>query len=192
MEQDVLRKCIVSGEVKEKSELLRFVAEQGHLVPDFQKKHKGKGIYVSNSKDVLRIAVEKHLFRRSARRQLKEEDEIVEIVENLMKKRGLDFLNLARKAGVAVSGFEKVCEKLKQNKVAFLLEANDAGADGKKKIAAFLQGIPVFDDLYTTEELDNALNKTNTVHIAFLKSDMAKAAYIEFERIKTFFGENSL
>ena len=98
MEQDVTRKCIVSGEVKEKSELLRFVDEQGHLVPDFQKKLKGKGIYVTNSKQMLQKAVEKKLFTKAAKRQLKEESEIVEIVENLMRKRGLDFLNLARKA----------------------------------------------------------------------------------------------
>ena len=191
MERDVLRKCILSGEVKEKSDLLRFVAEGAHLVPDFQKKLKGKGIYISNSKQMLQAAAEKHLFRKAAKRQLIEEDEIAEIVENLLKKRGLDYLNLARKAGVAISGFEKVCEKLKQNKVAFLMQAKDAGEDGKKKMAAILKNIPIFDDLYTTEELDNALNRTNTVHIAFLKSDMAKAAYNELEKIKTFFEENA-
>ena len=191
MEQDVMRKCIVSGDTKDKSELLRFVAEQGHLVPDFQKKLKGKGIYVSNSKQMLQKAADKHLFRKAAKRQLAEEEIIVEIVENLMRKRGLDFLNLARKAGVAVVGFEKVCEKLKQNKVAFLLQAKDSGADGKKKIAALLHDVPSFDELYTIEELDEALCRTNTVHIAFLKSDMASVAYSEFEKIKTFFEENA-
>jgi len=191
MEQDVLRKCIACGEVKTKSELLRFVAEQGHLVPDFNKKLKGKGIYVSNSRQMLQNAAGKHLFRKVAKRQLKEEDEIVEIVENLMEKRGLDFLNLARKAGAIVSGFEKVSEKLKQGKVAFLLQAKDAGEDGKKKIAAISKDIPIFDNLYTIEELDKALNKVNTVHIAFLKSEMAAAAYNEFMKISNFFEENS-
>jgi len=191
MEQDAMRKCIVSGEIKDKSELLRFVVEQGHLVPDFQKKLKGKGIYVSNSKQVLQEAVNKHLFRKAAKRQLAEEDVIVEIVENLMKKRGFDFLNLARKAGAAVIGFEKVCEKLKQGKVAFLLQAKDAGADGKKKTEALAHDVPVFDELYTIEELDEALCRTNTVHIAFLKGDMSNVAYSEFKRIKTFFEENA-
>ena len=191
MEQDVTRKCIVSGEVKEKSELLRFVDEQGHLVPDFQKKLKGKGIYVTNSKQMLQKAVEKKLFTKAAKRQLKEESEIVEIVENLMRKRGLDFLNLARKAGVAISGFEKVSEKLKQNKVAFIMQAKDAGEDGKKKIASLLKDTPIFDNLYAIEELDAALNRINTVHVAFLKSEMATVAYSEFVKIKTFFEENS-
>lgn len=191
MEQDVSRKCIVSGEAKDKSELLRFVAQGGHLVPDFQKKLKGKGIYVTNSQKMLQTAADKHLFRKAARRQLIEEDEIVNIVVGLMKKRGLDFLNLARKAGVAISGFEKVSEKLKQGKTAFVLEAVDAGADGKKKLASLLGDTPVFDGLYTVDELDTALNKVNTVHVAFLKSEMATKVFAEYKRIKTFFDLDS-
>ena len=33
-----------------------------------------------------------------------------------------------------VCGMDKVCDVLKKNKVAFLLEATDAGADGTEKI----------------------------------------------------------
>ena len=36
------------------------------------------------------------------------------------------------------------------------------------------------------EELDKALDKVNTVHIAFLKSDMAKAVYWELKRYEQF------
>ena len=188
MEQDVKRKCIVSGELKDKKDLLRFVSWQGHLVPDFRKKLEGKGIYVTNSKQKLQTASAKGLFRRAAKRQLEEEGQIVEIVESLMLKRGLEFLNLAKKAGSLVIGLDKVLEKLKQDKVEFIVEANDAGDDGRKKIAGLKKNIPVFE-FYNTDELDKALDKVNTVHAAFLKGNMANAAHAEFDKIKTFFEE---
>ena len=40
--------------------------------------------------------------------------------------------------------------------------------------------------LYDVEELDKALDKVNTVHMAFLKSDMAKMVYNEFKRLNSF------
>ena len=51
------RKCVLTGEIKPKNELLRFtVLKNGDLVPDFNKKLGGKGVYVSNSKSILEKA----------------------------------------------------------------------------------------------------------------------------------------
>ena len=186
MEQDVTRKCIVSGELKSKNDLLRFVVMENQLVPDFQKKLPGKGVYVTNSKEMLKSAVEKRLFSKAVRKNLREEMEICDIAEKLLKDRGLNFINLARKAGAVVSGFEKVREKILHNQVAFVVEALDAGADGHEKMKQLTKQIPLFE-LYNSGELDEALNKVNTVHIAFLKGAMAQSALSEFERITAFF-----
>ena len=188
MEQDVLRKCIVTGEIKDKENLLRFVVLDGHLVPDFQKKLGGKGIYVTNSKKILEEAVAKKMFTRVSKKNLQQdESSIVELVDKLMKKRGLNFVNLGRKAGAVVSGFEKVSEKIKKQKADFIIEAKDAGNDGHSKIEALAKGLTVFDNLYSVDELDAALNKTNTVYVAFLKSQISQSAFSEFNKIKTYF-----
>ena len=190
MEQDaVTRRCIAGGGVKEKEKLLRFVVMEEHLVPDLQKKLQGRGLYIANSRQKLEFAVKKKLFSRAAKQPLLEEKNLVEIVENILQKRGLEFLGLAKKSGVLAIGLDKVCEKLKQNQVEFVLEAKDAGADGQKKIANLLQDVPFFS-LYNMEELDAALGKVNTVHVAFLKSNMSKTALKEFMKINTFFNEN--
>ena len=39
---------------------------------------------------------------------------------------------------------------------------------------------------YEIEELDKALDKVNTVHAAFLQSEMAKAVHNEFSRLEDF------
>ena len=60
----VERKCILEGVVKPTSELLRFVMIDNTLLPDFNKKLPGKGIYVTNNRLSLQKAVDKKLFQK--------------------------------------------------------------------------------------------------------------------------------
>ena len=118
------RKCIVSGEVMEKIDLLRFTATpDGLIIPDFKKKFSGRGVWVKCSKTSLQTAIDKNLFSKALKRSVKAEASLVEIVEAILCKRGLEVISLARKAGVLVTGFEKVCDVIKKGKAAFILEA---------------------------------------------------------------------
>ena len=180
------RKCILTGIVKDKSELLRFTLLPGGLiVPDFKRKLPGRGIYVSNSKKLLELAVNKHLFAKVTKGKAHVDEALVPMVETLLKKKCFDMLNLARKAGQFVSGFEKVKEAVAKNKAAFLMEALDAGEDGHQKILTVADGLEVLA-LFYVEELDKALDKVNTVHSVLLKGDMAKAVYRELKRYEQF------
>ncbi len=180
------RKCIVCGEVKEKEQLLRFtLTPDNQIVPDFKKKLPGKGIYVSVSKAALLKAIEKNLFAKAVKKNVKVSADLVQTVENILKKKGLESICLAKKAGDLITGFEKVSEKLKYGKIAFLIEAVDAGADGHQKIVSVAKGLDVFA-LYSVEELDKALDKVNTVHAALLKGDMASLAHRDLMRLQSF------
>ena len=181
-----IRKCIVSGEVMEKENLLRFaLTPDRQIVPDFKKKISGVGIYVGNSKSALTAAIEKNLFSKACKKKVIADEQLIMLVESLLKKRGLELVSLSRKAGILLTGFEKVCEAIKKDKVAFIMEASDAGIDGHNRILSVSQGLEIFN-IYSVEELDKALNKVNTVHIAFKKSDMAKSVRAELIKIKNF------
>ncbi len=180
------RKCIVSGEILTKDKLLRFtITPDKIVVPDFKKRLPGIGIWVKSSRAALETAVKKNLFSKAARLPAKVDETLVETTEKLLRKKGLEMLSLSRKAGDLVTGFEKVGEAVKKDKVAFLIQAQDAGADGRQKMKQIARGLEIFS-LYTVEELDRALDKVNTVHAALLKSDMAKAVYQEFKRFEGF------
>ncbi len=186
MKQEEERKCIVEGIVKDKDDLLRFtVTPDNQVIPDFKKKLPGRGIFVSNSKKALTTAIEKNLFSKSVKSNVKSNSELIDVVENILRKKGLDSISLAKKAGILITGFEKVKEALKKGKVAFILEAKDAGNDGREKMAFFARELEVFV-LYDIEELDKALDKVNTVHVAFLKSEMSKMVHNEFKKFQTF------
>lgn len=183
---DNVRKCIVTGQILEKDCLLRFtVTPDNIVVPDFKKKLPGKGIWVKNSKQALQTAVAKGLFSKAIKTNVKANKELVEMVEHLLRKKGLELTSLARKAGILITGFEKVKEAIKKDKIAFVLEAKDAGDDGHNKIISIAKGLDVFA-LYSVDELDVALDKVNTVHVAFTKGVMAKTVHNEFKKIQEF------
>jgi hypothetical protein len=186
MEKETERKCIATGELRPVREMLRFVkAYDNSLVPDLNKKLEGRGVYVSNSRQALSKALAKNLFSKSLHQHLKIREDLVETVERILFRKGLDSLNLARKAGALVSGFEKVKEKILNNKVAFLIEAVDAGQDGADKLATLAKDLEVLK-IYTGADLDKALNKTNVVHIAVLKGNMATMVYENLKKYQTF------
>ncbi len=183
---DVLRKCAVSGIVQEKDKMLRFtVTPDLIIVPDFKKKLPGRGVYVTNARCSLKTAIEKNLFAKVLKCKAKVSSELETQVELLLRKKALEAVSLARKAGALVVGMEKVSEALKHQKVAFVLEATDAGADGKKKIASAARDVEVFR-LFDIEELDKALNKVNTVYAAVLKGEMAQMVCNEFNKLANF------
>ena len=64
------RKCIVEGTVKPVAELLRFVELNNALLPDFNKKLPGKGMYVTGNRLSLTKALVKKLFNKACRDNL--------------------------------------------------------------------------------------------------------------------------
>ncbi len=179
------RTCLFTGEEKPQDQLLRFtLTPDRQVVPDFKKRLPGQGFYITNSKQILANAVSKNIFKKLGKHTVIMPN-LLEIVENILKNRALESINLAKKAGVLVSGFDKVKEKLTADKVAFVLEATDAGADGHSKILAAGKNVEILT-LFSIEELDKALNRTNTVHAALLKSEMAQMVYNQLQKWQNF------
>ncbi len=180
------RKCIVTGKVLNKQDLLRFtVLPDGQLIPDFKKKLPGTGIYVSASRDNLSVAVNKNIFSKVLKRNVKIAPDFIITVTTLLKQNGLQLISLSRKAGILRTGFDKVSDSLKKGRISFIIEAIDAGNDGHNKILSLARGLEIFN-IYTVEELDKALDKNNTVHLAFEKSEMANKIYGEFRKLNNF------
>ena len=159
------RTCLLTGEAKSADELLRFtLTPDRQVVPDFKKKLPGKGFYITNSRSVLEQAVAKNVFRKFGK-HTKVAPNLGEIVENVLKNRALEAINLARKA--------------------FVLEATDAGSDGAAKIGAAARDTEILR-LFSTDELDRALGRVNTVHAALLKGQMAESVYRQLKKWQNF------
>jgi predicted RNA-binding protein YlxR (DUF448 family) len=180
------RRCIVSGEVAETTALVRFVVDpDGTVVPDVGGDLPGRGMWLSSKREVLDTARTKGLFARAARTRVSVDEGLADLTERLLARRSLDTLGLARRAGHAVVGFEKVRALLGAGEAAVLIAARDAARDGKAKLRRLGTGVPEVG-LFTVAELSLALGRENVVHAALSPSRLANRFLIETARLAGF------
>ncbi len=181
-----LRRCIVSGESRERAELLRFVVgPDGEIVPDLANRLPGRGLWVAADRDSIAQAVERRRFQYAARRALSVAPDLVARVEALLARRALEFLGLARRAGEVVVGFEKTRAWLEAGRCAVLLSARDGAAGGRDKLAR-LAGDAVIVSLFDSGELSLALGRQNVVHAALCHGGLADRFRVETSRLAGF------
>ena len=171
-----LRRCIATGQSRPQAELLRFVvAPDGDLVFDLSGKLPGRGLWVSAERAALDKACKRNLFAKAARRQIRLPEALPDLVERGLRRRCLDLLGLARRAGLVTAGFEKAKARLAAGEAALLLQAADAADDGRDKLAALGRAVrpelAVFR-LFTAEELGRVQGRDHVVHLALKPGTM--------------------
>ena len=184
------RRDLVSGQVMDEARLVRFVAApDGSVVPDLARKLPGRGLWVAADRTSVETAARKGGFSRAAKTKLAAPADLANQIESLLMHRILHGLGLARRAGELISGFEGVSTAVSAGKAAWLIEALDGAADGRRKLvqAGRRSGDPprilgVFD----SEELSLALGLGNVIHLAFLAGRGAKSWTIDVERLSGF------
>jgi ribosomal protein L7Ae-like RNA K-turn-binding protein len=100
----------------------------------------------------------------------------------LLAQRLIDLIGLARKAGQAVTGFEKVRARLKQGAAGALVQAGDGAADGKARLARMAAGAPVIEVLNSTE-LGLAFGRDFAIHAALDRGGFADRVIAEAGRL---------
>jgi predicted RNA-binding protein YlxR (DUF448 family) len=185
------RRCIVTGEVHRKAELLRFVVgPDGRIVPDVAGRLPGRGLWLSPSRNVVKTACDKKAFARAARRAVETPDNLDDLAERLLARRLQEGLALARRAGVAVAGHEKVRAVLRSGPVGVLFAAADAGTDGQARRRALLDGhaagTPALIACLSGSELGVAFGRDRAVHVAVRPGKLAERLVADAARLAGF------
>ena len=179
------RKCIVTGEVRPKSELIRFVVgPDQRIVPDLAGKLPGRGIWVTANRAALETAVKKNHFARAAKAQVTVPDTLVSDLEQQLARRVVDLLSLSRKSGVAVSGYEKVKDVLSKETAQVLLQAEDGSSRGKSKLSTPHYGHYI--GWLTADELGMAFGRQTVIHAALGAGGLTQRVVEEAQRLKGF------
>lgn len=186
------RRCIVTGEVRPKAELLRFVVgPDGAVVPDIEGRLPGRGLWLSPGRDMVEAARVRNLFAKAARRKLDVPADLADRVDGLLVRRCLDLLGLARRAGRSVAGYEKVAAWVASGRAALLFQAADGAEGGRRKLRAQARkadrSVPVIE-LFTAQELGRALGGDAWVHVAVAPGGAARRLAEETSRLSAFRG----
>jgi uncharacterized protein len=180
------RRCIVSGAVGPVECMIRFVVgPDGIIVPDLESRLPGRGIWLSARRDVVNTASAKGLFAKAARRKVTVPPDLGERIEGLLLRRCIELIGLARRAGQAVAGFEKVRGELKAGRGALLVAAADGAADGRDKLRALAPALPLVAVLMTSE-LAEAFGRDRVVHAVLASGRLADRLLKEAGRLAGF------
>ncbi len=182
------RRCIVTGESGPKAGLVRFgIGPDGQVVPDVLARLPGRGIYVSADRKAIEKAVAKGLFARAAKQPVTVPADLAGLVEAQLVRRVTDLISLARKAGDAVTGFEKVKDWLTKGKAAVLIQASDGSERGKTKLFP-PPGNNAFIGCLTAGELGLSFGREHAIHAALGAGGLTERVVEEAARLAGFRG----
>lgn len=177
------RKCIATGESLPKTGLVRFVVgPELQIVPDLAEKLPGRGIYVSATREAIKMAVTKNLFSRAAKQQVGVSEDLPNEVERQLARRVVDLVSLARKSGQAVAGYEKVKDFLNREEAKVLIQASDGSERGKTKLST-----PHFGHYIgwlTADELGMAFGRQTVIHGALASGGLGQRVVEEANRLR--------
>jgi predicted RNA-binding protein YlxR (DUF448 family) len=186
-----LRLCVVTRQERPPEELIRFVVgPDGALVPDLARRLPGRGAWVTAAKTAVAAAVKSKAFARSLKRPVRVPEDFPERVEHLLEKRVTEALALANKAGLVVTGFEKVDALIGRGEAAALVCARNAALGGRERLqrkfiaVQTARGAPVrVIDALDVEQMSLAMGRSNVVHAALTQGGAAEHFSSEAERL---------
>jgi predicted RNA-binding protein YlxR (DUF448 family) len=166
--------------------LLRcVVGPDGEIVPDIDTRLPGRGLWLLPRRDIVERAVAKRLFARAARRPVTVPPGLASRIEALLARRCGETLGLARRAGLAVAGFERVGEAVRRGNAALLLFALDGAAAGQRKLAAMAREVPSMATL-TAAELSGAFGREVVAFAAVGPGSLCARLRLDLERLAGF------
>jgi len=178
------RRCIASGESLPVGELVRFaVGPDDMIVPDVDGRLPGRGLWLRAERDMIETAAQKRLFAKAARANVSVPPDLADTVADLLRRRCLNHLGLAQRAGLVASGAEKVRAQIATGRTAALMEASDGSVAERQKMSALVSGVPVVD-VFTSAELGSALGRDMAVHVALLPGRLTETVLADAGRYR--------
>ena len=130
----------------------------------------------------LRLRSTNGCSRGAARRQVRVPEGFTDAVEALMVARVVGLVSLARKAGQAVAGYDRVRSWLVKGDATVLMQASDGSARGRSKLKP-----PAGKDSYvgvlTASELGLAFGRENVIHGALAGGGLSRRVVGEARRL---------
>ncbi|WP_310531040.1 DUF448 domain-containing protein [Novosphingobium sp.] len=201
---DPERKCILSGDHGSREGLLRLaISPDGLVLPDVHAKAPGRGAWIGVSRAELEKAMAKGQMKGALARAFKGAsltipDDLPERIEAALFRAFTDRLGLEQRAGKLLLGSDRIAEKARAGRVAFIGHAADASEDGSRKLdQAWRVGMETEGSGMAgtrlpldREALSVALGRDNVVHLALDDAAAAQRLTALLERLLRFLGRS--
>ena len=200
------RKCILTGDNGSRDDLLRLaISPDGDVLPDVLARAPGRGAWIGVSRVELETALAKGKLKGALARAFKGAEltipaDLPARIEAALLRAFTDRLGLEMRAGNLLLGSERIAEKARAGKIAWLGHAADASEDGARKIDQAWrvgEGAEGSGKAGTRLPLDRtalsvALGRENVVHLALTAPAAAQRIDGLLRRLVLFMGPRIL
>jgi predicted RNA-binding protein YlxR (DUF448 family) len=169
--------------------MIRFVvAPDRTVVADLAATLPGRGIWLSARRDVIQRARTKGAFARAARGAVTVPPDLLSGLIAALERRIGDHIGLARRAGQAVSGFDKAREWLAAGRAALVIQAMDGSAEERARFLGGKAGggkagaVPVVTPL-PADRLGAIFGRERAVHVAVSRGGLAERLLADAGRL---------
>ncbi len=201
------RRCILTADHGSRNALLRLAISPANELgvcevhPDVMAKAPGRGAWIGVSRAELEAALTKGKLKAALARAFKGAPlaipaDLPARIETALTRVLTDRLGLEQRTGKLLTGSDRIAEKARAGKVAWLAHAADAGEDGSRKLdqawrvgreaeGSGLAGVTLPLD---RAALSVALGRDNVVHLALTDRAAAQRIAAAVERLLHFLG----
>lgn len=199
---DNTRRCILSGERESREGLIRLaLGPDGQVAPDVRARAPGRGAWIGVDRATLQKASENGKLKGALARAFKTSlfslpADLSDRIEAALRQATLDRLGLEARAGMVMTGSEKIDVAARRGHVKMLLHAADAAPDGRRKLDQALrvgmgqEGTDLAGSVLPVDRapLSMALGRENVVHIAITDKKAAARVGEMLGRWQVFLG----
>ena len=115
--------------------------------------------------------------------------DLVAAVEAGLARRVGELLGLARRAGQAVSGFQKAREWLVSGRVGLVVQASDGSPEERTRFLSGVRDVPAATPL-PAAALGVVFGRDHVVHVAIASGRLAEALNVETHRLAGITGQH--
>ena len=189
------RTCLGCRQVKDQSELIRFVRSPvGEILADLKARLPGRGAYLCNSRACMEAAVSRHQFSRAFRNECQTVDAsgLADKVTEELLRHLASLLGMARKSASFVAGSNAILDALTRKRaLSVIVLAGDISPQIGEKIRrkAERQNI-LTTELFDKMELGRILGRAERSVVGLPDGKLADAFIGDLHRYKDISGEN--
>ena len=173
--------CHITKKLCPSSLMIRFVLTSSNILTlDLYHEFDGKEFYViASKKELENLAL--HYNEKCGKTFQKEN--IVSKIDNILSKRIISLIGLARKAGKVIIGYEKIQRSLSFNKIELLLQTKD-GSKNRKEDLLLPKSQKSRIDCLNRQELGVPFGKDSVANVGFLKSGFTNPLIFDTSRLE--------
>ncbi|TCK04619.1 YlxR family protein [Phorcysia thermohydrogeniphila] len=170
-----MRACAGCKVKDETDKFIRFVVFEGKPLPDLARKLPGRGFNVCPTYSCIKSFVKKRFKNKVT------PEEVYETTLKALKEYFLHLLSLSHRTGVTVIGQDNI--KGVRSREGTLILASDLSEKTKKRLIK--DSYLVVDNLFSSEEIGNALRKERRAGAVFVeKVGIGRKLYSVGEKLK--------